>query len=243
MRKLFIVILSCFVLVSCNKENAWDCVKTTGEEVTVKRELLSFSSIDIKDDFEITLIQDSVNFIELTGGKNVLPKIMTDVKEGVLYIENTNKCAPVRSFKREIKLDIHVVDLKTIHNEGVGNISSSGALTFPKLTLEVFNGIGNISLELSTNSFETYIHSGAIDLTVSGISNEVYIYNAGLGYLFCKELQTSTMHLNHNSTGDAEVFSDYSLIIENDGIGDVYYFGNPTLVSSSNGSKNNVFKK
>lgn len=243
MRKLVIVLLSFLSLVSCNKENAWDCVKTTGDEVTIIRDLGSYSSIDIKDDFEITIVQDSVNFVKLTGGKNVLPKIITEVNEGVLFIENTNKCVPVRSFKREIQLEIHVFDLKLIHNEGVGDINSLGILNFPKLTLEVVNGIGNINLELSTENFETYIHSGAIDLTVSGLSDEVYIYNAGLGYMFCKNLITSTMHLNHNSTGDAEVFSNYSLIIENDGIGNVYYFGNPTLVSSSNGLKNNVFKK
>lgn len=242
MRGLIIFLFTSLIIISCNKETAWDCVKTTGEEVVSIRTLQPFSVINIKDNFQISVIQDTVNFVELTGGKNVLPKALTEVKEGVLYLENLNTCATVRSFKRDIRLKIHVRDLKTIHNEGVGNITSEGWLKFPNLTVEVVNGIGDINLSLDVSSFSVYIHSGAIDLKILGKSDEVYIYNAGLGYLFCEGLITSKMHLNHNSTGDAKVFSNSYFNLENDGIGGVYYYGNPSEVNVSNPSKQNVFK-
>ena len=239
---LFVLSFLAF-MVSCNKENAWDCVKTTGEDVELVRELTGVQALNIKDDFIIQLVQDSVEYVRLKGGKNVLPKVGTTVTEGVLYIENNNHCNPVRSFKRNIVLEIHLTNLKKIYTEGVGEISSADTLYFPALELEVYNAIGTVQLLLNNESFSAKIHTGAVDLILAGKSANLYIYNAGLGYLFCKNLIVPYVHLNHNSTGDAEVHAGAALNLENDGIGSVFYYGNPPVLTVSNPNKENYQKK
>lgn len=231
------ILLSLFA--SCNNEEAWDCFKTTGEEAAEIRELSLFNQIDIKDEIALVLVQDSAQFVEVVGGKNLLPKVITEIDNGVLSIRNENTCDPVRSFKRELIVKVHSPDIRKIYTESVKNITSEDTLFYPSLTLEVFNGVGVFEVLLKGN-FSCYVHSGSLDINVSGHADSVYLYNAGLGFVDCKNLKTSYFHLNHNSTGDAHVFSNGQLIIENDGVGTVYYRGNPTSILVTHPANKNV---
>lgn len=228
---------------SCNKEKTWDCIKTTGEEVIEQRDLASFCKIDIKDGFTVDIVQDSIDFVLVRGGKNILPKIATEVKDEVLYLSNENACNSVRSFKRELVVEVHTKNLQSIYTEGVGEIKSIDTLVFSFLELEAFNAVGTVSLLLKVDSFSTIIHSGSLDVEVQGQANNAYLYNAGHGYFLCKDFEVNDVHVNHNSTGKVEVVSRKSFEVENEGTGEVYYWGSPTEVVISNQHKNNVFAK
>lgn len=226
-------------IVACNSDEAWDCFKTTGEEITDVRILDFFDQIEIRDEITLELVQDTAQYVEVIGGKNILPKISTLVEDRVLKISNDNTCDPVRSFKRDLIVRVHSNNLKRIYTESVKNITSKDTLNFPSFTLEVFNAVGVFEILLNGN-FSCYVHSGSIDINVSGKSDSVYVYNAGLGFVNCKDLETPYFHLNHNSTGDAHVFSSNQLFVENEGVGTVYYSGNPNTVHISFPSKKNV---
>ena len=60
---------------SCNKENAPDCFKTAGEVQTETRYLGSFTKLELNSNLKYELVDTNFCGIEITGPKNLLPKI------------------------------------------------------------------------------------------------------------------------------------------------------------------------
>src|SRR5688572_20402713 len=89
-------------LAGCQKENQFDCFKSTGKTTTVTRPLSAFNSLRLQDDAQVILVQDSNSFVEIKGGTNLTDNILTEIKNQELTIRNINKCNWVRSYKPEI---------------------------------------------------------------------------------------------------------------------------------------------
>lgn len=236
-----VLFLSVLFLYSCNQEGAWDCIKTAGELDSERRDLPAFDKISIVDEIELELVQDSVQYVIVHGGKNLIGKVETVVEEGQLRISNENFCDPVRSLKKILKVEVHVKDLKHIYTESVRNISSRDTLQVTHLTLEVFNGVGTFNALLVGN-FSCLVHSGSIDINIAGKADSIYLYNLGLGYIYASEMIAPYCHLNHESTGDAYIYASNTLNIENYGSGAIYYAGNPTVVNVLDSTNQNIFK-
>src|SRR5688572_19597154 len=110
------------LLTGCAKENAFDCVKSTGKIVTETRQLAAFNTIHVKDNLNVTLIPDSVYYAEVLCGENLQANVNTEIKNGELYIENINKCNWVRSYKNPMEVKVHLPKLHSIFHDGFGKI-------------------------------------------------------------------------------------------------------------------------
>ena len=236
------LIIGCVVMFfSCDQEGAWDCIKTSGNEDSERRNLSYFNAISIVDEIELELVYDSLQFVTVHGGGNLIGKVRTEVLEGVLEISNENFCDPVRSLSRVLKVEVHTPTLEHIYSESVRNIYSKDTLRFPHLVLEVFNGVGEFDILLAGN-FSAYVHSGSIDLNLAGRADSLYLYNLGLGFISAEKVITPYCHVNHQSTGDVKVFSSGYLNLENYGLGDIYYYGTPSTITIKEIEKENVFQ-
>ena len=108
MNNKFIFILFLGVsLAACKKANRFDCIKRTGEIKTESRALEYFDIIDVQNNVNVFLIQDSINFAEIKAGKNLISNIETSVVAHTLYIKNNNKYNFTRSYKHDIEIYIH----------------------------------------------------------------------------------------------------------------------------------------
>ncbi len=95
------------LFISCDKEEAWDCIKSTGEITTETRILENFNKIVLYDNINLWMIQDSTAYIEITAGKNLIPKISIEIENGILIIKNENKYNWLRSYKYSIDVYLH----------------------------------------------------------------------------------------------------------------------------------------
>src|SRR5688572_6814 len=109
-------------LAGCAKENAFDCLKSTGKIVTETRQLAAFNTIHVKDNLDVTLIPDSVYYAEVTCGDNLQANVNTEIRNGELWIENINKCNWVRSYKKPMEVKVHLPKLHSIFHDGFGKI-------------------------------------------------------------------------------------------------------------------------
>ena len=121
---LNILLVAALILgASCNKENAWDCVKTTGPIEEEERVIDDFSKIELNQGINLILTQSTTKRLVVQAGKNLHGKITTIVDQGTLVIKNNNRCNWTRSYKKDINIYLNVSQLGTITHNGYGKIT------------------------------------------------------------------------------------------------------------------------
>ncbi|MCL2445860.1 MAG: DUF2807 domain-containing protein [Oscillospiraceae bacterium] len=81
---------------------------------------------------------------------------------------------------------------------------------------------------------------GAASLTLRGQSRSVWYTINGTGNVYAFDLITSSTSVTLNGVGNAEVYASDELTVEINGIGDVIYDGDPTIINQQTGLLNNV---
>jgi hypothetical protein len=218
----FIVLL---FLVSCNKEEAPDFLKTTGEIVFEERELIDFK-------INLTLIQDTFNKVKIEAGKNLIPEIVTEVKEGKLTIKNTNKFNFLRSYKKEINVTLWCKNIKQLTYRGAGNIKTQNQLTSSPFTFDSHKGTGIVELNCIAQETHFNIHTGHCELILHGNIGVNYLYQAGNGYTNAEDLITGYTFVTNKGTNDLKINVYKVLYAQINYLGNIYYKGDAYEVAS-----------
>lgn len=217
-------------LYACKKESKGSCLMGAGNDATEKRTISEkFDEIKAEDNIHILLIQDSLNFIQLQGGENLLPYIETTIENGILHFKNHAQCAFLKGYEHDIKAELHFTNFKSIWNWGSGNISSTDTLRFDTLRLNAQESIGKY--DLLVNNYKTYaqLHTGVSDFILRGKSQEFYSYSRGTGNIKASELTSDFVYANNISALDFFVGASKKMEVLIQYKGNVYYRGNPTV--------------
>lgn len=230
------------VLFSCDKENT--CVKTSGNNTTENRSISQqFDIIELDSKINLILRQDSVVSLQVEAGANLLPLITTAVSSNQLIIKSDNKCDFLREYNKPINVYLSIPNLKKITYKGQGNISSANTLNFPSLEIESNKGTGSINLALVTDNLKILEHTGPADFTFIGSSQNTYLYTNGNGWFHFENFNSDYVQVNTSGTGDVIVKANNSLLVELYAIGNVYYYGNPTLTVSQHTGSGEIKKR
>lgn len=227
MKKILgIFILISFFLNSCNKENQFDCFKSTGKEVSEIRDLPSFNQITLENQINLNISQGANFNVEVIAGKNIIKNILTKVKNGILTIENNNKCNFVRGYKRVITVNVTVPFIKLVQNNGVGVMTFDKNFHQDTISIKAESS-GDIILNGTYNEIISSSHGNG-DIYLNGICNTLFVYSNGTNYLhaenltakdylFVETLSIGDCYVNLNSCQkfDYNIWSD----------GNIYYKG------------------
>ncbi|MFN5629974.1 MAG: head GIN domain-containing protein [Bacteroidota bacterium] len=242
-RKTLSLIFLSIVLISCNKPNSWDCAKSSGKISTEKRSLTNFFAVKIYKRIHLRLIQDSLNFLEIKAGKNLLPKVSTEITNDTLVITNKNKCNFMRNFTDSIIVVLHFTSLNYLRYESSGDIISVGKIASNKFCSDTWNGSGKIDLDLNCNDVSFAFHTGPGDLDLKGSGKKIYLYCAGQGYLNAEKFISEEAQINSIGSGGIKIYSTKSLSGDMGGEAMVEYYGNPGIVAVNNIAKGKLIKK
>lgn len=216
--RMMVLIISIFVLISCDKGNR--CFDRPGDSITIIRSIDSnYSLINIYDDLNVTLINDSLNIVEIIGGKNMVENVTLTADNYSLSIFNENKCTFVSNHD-DLMINIHYTSLKELGLYGFGEINSPLTLTHD-LKIVGQNCFSTIDLEFDNDSIYFSLE-GAPQVTLSGNSDHLYAYTVGKGNYFMKNLKTLNAHAHNRGIGDIHISADSSYIIELRSRGDIY---------------------
>ena len=222
-------------LAGCQKENAPACIKITGTIKTETRSLEPFRTLRIFDNLEVTVVEDSVHYVEVTAGKNLLPDIETEVKNGELSVRNINKCNWVRSYDKPFKVRVHVKELRDVFHDGDATLSSENRFPSNTLFLHV-TGAGDTDLELKTESIWLDMYELG-EVRLRGNNKQLTAYILSMGSLKAEELQNEEANLKLTDQGQGFLQVSERLTAEINGPGNVYYRGtNPKIQTFGNGS-------
>ena len=227
MNALFLILL--FTSNSCRKSSPLDCFKSTGKEITEARSSGVFDKISLNDNVNLVLKHDTIRSISVTGGKNVLKKVKTNISEGVLTIENQNSCNWVRSFDKEITVYVNIDTLRRIEYYGSGDINCSNTIISDSMQLDVWEGAGDINMKVNNHRNIIYFHIGTSDINYQGSSTLSYISLSSFGPIDARALETNFTYIGNSGSNNCYIWAHTKIDANINGLGNIYYKGDAEI--------------
>ncbi len=211
-----------------------DCFKGTGPLTTEERSLPKITYLELHNNVDVVYHYDSVYHLRVTAGENLIDKISTTVDGERLVIKNKNKCNWVRSFDPKLVVEVWAPYLEEILVENAsGDVTFADSNTVYSFMFNSYGSIGTYTLKM--NSAHAYLkdHTGPADMRVTGKSTELYIWNAGDGKLDALHLDVENATVHNRGSNSVYVNATHYLECYLTSIGNIYYTGHPTEISSA----------
>jgi hypothetical protein len=229
-------ILICFIISSCKKPEDRTCWKTAGAIKDTVLFVNDFSKLVLDEKICYELIQDSLNKIEIIGGKNLITKIQVQQNsDGLIEIKNLNKCDFLRYNSEVVKVRIHVKNLTSLEYRGTETLTSTDTLRFSNFEFFMKSGAGSIRLKLNiSNNLLGFITGGPSDFQLSGIAKNANFSVATQGSCDTRNLVVQNL-LSIVSNANAPCYVNAlgtNFKSEITGQGNIYYLGTPLSITS-----------
>jgi hypothetical protein len=232
MNKLIYFLCGILLLVSCSKPEDRECVKSAGEESSLEIVTPQVNKLFLHEHLEYVLVQDTIEKVVLTGGKNLLNFVLVDVSDGLLDISNTNKCHFLRSYKKKVKVEIHFIELINIHYEGTETLTNKDTLQFNWMTFLIRDGAGPVTLNFNVDAIYATVSHGWGDFTFNGTANYANLNVRSNGFCNTYGFKVKdSLTVISNTQGYVKVnASNTKFKCQTDLDGDIYYKGIPFLI-------------
>jgi hypothetical protein len=231
--KWFNLLILITLAYSCKKPDQRACFKKSGELSIRTYDFGSFSQLHLKEHLSYKLIQDSTNKVLVRGGNNLLNFVEVRGELGLLTIENKNRCNYLRSFEIP-EVEIHYTKLINILFEGTERLYNEDTLITDYLTLTLRDGAGHMELNVQAIDVNAINTHGWGRLTLKGETQTLRGNLMGDGkFDFSQVTVSNQVKLITSSSIDQRVnAAGVPLNVELNGIGNVYYYGLPSLINN-----------
>jgi hypothetical protein len=221
------------LFLSCNKENAPDLFKSTGEIKTVTKPLQGFHSLKVFDHIDIELKQGNEYKVEITAGKNLIPKIDFNVTDSLLTIENKNTANWVRNYqKNDVKITLYFPTIKKMRIEqyGSGTIYSKDTLKSNEIGIDMqSSGDFDITVDCFRFSCVQYRRNFG-NIKVKGTCVQLINVNDGTGEFNSMDLHCQYARVETINKGNSYAYVPGPLKVKIADSGNIYISGNPNPV-------------
>ena len=179
-----------------------DEVNGSGRPATEKREASGIHGVATAIFGHVEVTQGNNEGVTVTADDNVLPYIVTEVRDGVLQI----RTRPNTSLRTHTPLDVKVVarDVQSLRLSGSGDIVASRIET-PKLVLDI-SGSGNMRLSGRARAFDAHISgSGRVDAARLA-ADDAAVQVSGSGRLILSA--SKTLKTKISGSGELDYYGD-----------------------------------
>ncbi len=232
--KPFVVVCVLLALAAaCKKAENRPCWKTAGADTEMTIEVAPFAKLFLHEHVKFVLVQDSVEKVILSGGKNLLNFIDVSVADQTLEIGNDNKCTFFRSYDKKVKAEIHFKSIENIHFEGSESLTNKGKLNFSWLTLLIRDGAGPVNLNFDAYVVIATISHGWGDFTFTGNVNyaNFNVWSNGFCNTYGLNVKDSITVVS-STQGPVHINADQAkLKAETNGSGNINYRGVPSSMA------------
>jgi hypothetical protein len=185
-------------------------VTGSGKSVTVKRELPTFTSVEIRTSGKLTINVGKAAPLEITADDNIAPILKTEVIGERLLITSEKTF----STKSDLKFSVGTVELKSLTILGSADCAITG-IAGDAFALDI-NGSGDAKLEGRIVKFTVSVN--------------------GTGDVDALKLAARTATITIAGSGDVKTAASESLTATIMGTGDVEYAGSPKVTKTVMGS-------
>ena len=203
-----IAVLLALVLTGCH-HSINSGVRGSGKRETQKRDIQPFTSVSSEGAFNIEIVAQKTQSVEIEGDDNILPLIGTDVSGNTLTI----KSQKAFSVSEPITLRIAVADLTALHVSGAGSVEITGLKN------------DHFSIECD----------GAPSVKVSGSTKNLNINTSGAGKIDTHALHAATGVVDSKGVAKIDVDVKDELDVTISGPSTVTYEGDPKINKTIHG--------
>jgi hypothetical protein len=175
------------------------------------------------DDVALTLVHDSLNYIEVVGGENIIPFMEISSENGVITFENNNRCNFTR-IKEDLSVYYHCTNVDSIQLNGFGKLSNLSKYK-GDLYIESYESFSSIELDLENENTSIIGQVGSIDCKLTGVCSNLYMYSNGSGFMDASQLYCKTSHGHSQGIGDFSLRASELINIELKSRGNFMVFG------------------
>jgi len=238
MKKLVFLILSTFLLSSCDTEDAPGCFKKAGEIIQDEVAVDVFNEIIVYERVKLFIKQGPVQKVVIETGENLRKDVSVEVINNRLSIRNENSCNLVRDYELT-KVYVTIPDLTWLQNSSGSAIESIGTLKLNKLWLRSVNQENDLTIH-TDGDFILDLDVENLRITNDNVSNyflkgKVENFNvffaAGDSRLDAPELLVQHYEIFHRGTNKMILFPVQSLKGELRSSGNVIAKNRPPIVS------------
>jgi hypothetical protein len=206
-KKLVLLIILIAIGAGCHVIH--DGVPGSGKLKTEKRNVGSFSSISTEGAFDIDVVCQKSQDVEITGDDNILPLISIEVSNDVLHVKSLRSY----SASEPVTLKISVPDLAGIYSAGAGTIEVSG---------------------LKNEKFEIDV-KGAPTIEAAGETKSLKIDANGAAKIDTHRLRASRVEVESKGISGVEVYAAEQLDVTVSGPSHVIYHGGAVVNKTVHG--------
>ena len=229
--------LLALLFLGCDKEDAPDCLQTSGKIIEKEIEVSPFEEIIVYDRINLFIEQGPQQKLLVKSGKNIIEDISANVVDNRLILKNNNSCNLLRDYNIT---DVYVTvpNLVWLQNAGNTVIKSVGELHFPDIWLRSINQEEKKGV-YTDGDFELHLISESIRVTGDDFSNFFLSGNtkylnlfiaAGDGRVEAQDLVAETVEVMHRGTNKLFVNPQQVLKGEIRSTGDVISVNRPLVV-------------
>src|SRR5215510_315877 len=177
-KTLLILVVASLLAVAVGCHRIHDEIVGSGVRQTQQRTVPSFTSISTEGAFEVEVVCQKEQSLELEGDDNILPRVTTEVSNNVLHIRSRGAFAT----RHGIIIRIGVPSLEGINASGAGTIN--------------VRNVNNDNFEISVN--------GAPTINVAGEAKIVKVSANGAGKVDSHKLRASNVSVSSNGVSKVE---------------------------------------
>lgn len=182
-------------------------VEGSGNLVVQKRDLASFNGIEVGGVFQVEIVSQKEQAVEVEADDNLIDQISTEVKDGILIIKNEKRF----SWGSKPKVRISVPDIKAIRTSGSSYVTASN--------------INSASLDLKA--------SGSSKIVVFGSSENIDVRTSGSSKVDAKDLRSVKTTVRSSGASKADVVAEKHLLAKASGAGKISYSGEPEVLEKN----------
>ncbi len=205
----------------------------SGNVKSQTREVSDFHAIEIKYPAQVTITQGKAASVKIEAEDNVLPRLITQVKDGTLHIfyksDNNKHVNPTKA----VKITIVVKNLDQVQFSSAGELTINGLKTD---TLDFsLNGAGKVMMDGITVKTLNLDLSGAGSLEATGTADNLDVNISGFGSFEGADLHSKTASINISGAGSATTWVDDELDASVSGAGSINYYGSASVTKNVSG--------
>jgi hypothetical protein len=205
---------------------------TAGDTRTEDREIDDASSVVLRTGGDVDIRLGDEPALTVTGGENVLERLVTEVDDGRLVIGIRR--GPLIIGERGLQVDITVTSLESVVIDGSGDVTAEFG-DAEEVSVDI-RGSGEIEADdLDAQAVRASI-SGSGNIDLSGRTDSVIVEVSGSGDIEAGDLDAATAQVVLSGSGNVHVSAADELDVTLSGSGDVRYAGRPEVRSSVSGS-------
>ena len=207
-RKTYLLLALLFLFAGCHF-NTHDGIKGSGIRLKQKREVAPFTSIAMNGAFDIDVVCQKQQGLEIEADDNLLPLITTEVSNNVLHIKSKRSF----SVNDPIKVTISLPNLEGVSVNGAGKFDIAG--------------LNNDKFEIDAN--------GATTIRVAGETKLLDIDSNGAGKIDAHRLRATRGVVEAKGVARVDVNVTEQLEVTVSGPSHVTYQGDPVVNKTVNG--------